>query len=311
MASRKLDTSPCMNRENLVCTSFEEVCHTAKVPGKIHLRINEADLSQLSTQASGHAIIYRLPDGKILKRSNMNEIEAYQRLQFHLSILPYIPKFYGYTELALDLKTTTRTNVADAPGKQIPFVILEDLTCDFSSPALMDIKLGRGTYDLQASAAKIKSQDARAQRTTTKKWGARVDGISCFRFATQENIQLKHECWEYSLLHSLCIYFGTGVGGEVHREICQALLRQLEALQQVLIKHSRTMNFLQSSLFFVYEADPSAPPRAKISLIDFDHAHLFPFENPDSPAEEAYKDHGCSFGISSLMTFISQLVESS
>lgn len=44
------------------------------------------------------------------------------------------------------------------PGTEYPFLQLEDITCPFQSPAIMDIKVGRVTFDPEASPEKRNSE---------------------------------------------------------------------------------------------------------------------------------------------------------
>lgn len=59
-----------------------------------------------------------------------------------------IPKYYGIKEVM--------TN-----GEPIKCIVLEDLTADFDEPCIMDIKIGRRTWDPEASYEKIAREEVR------------------------------------------------------------------------------------------------------------------------------------------------------
>lgn len=58
----------------------------------------------------------------------------------------YVPKYYGTEVLTVD-------------GKDVNYIVLDDVTRDFKEPCVMDIKIGRRTYDPLASYEKIIKED--------------------------------------------------------------------------------------------------------------------------------------------------------
>lgn len=61
-------------------------------------------------------------------------------------LLEFIPKYYGQV-------------IVPIKGKDINCIVLEDLTKNFREPCVMDIKIGRRTWDPTASSEKIKNEE--------------------------------------------------------------------------------------------------------------------------------------------------------
>lgn len=63
-----------------------------------------------------------------------------------LELKQHVPKYYGTEYLAVD-------------GEQVQYIVLDDITKEFKEPCVMDIKIGRRTYDPLASYEKIIKED--------------------------------------------------------------------------------------------------------------------------------------------------------
>ena len=57
------------------------------------------------------------------------------------------------------------------------FLVLEDLTCAFQCPCILDLKLGTSMHGLGASPAKVRSQTAKCLQTTSSTLGLRLCGM--------------------------------------------------------------------------------------------------------------------------------------
>lgn len=53
--------------------------------------------------------------------------------------------------------------------REVDFLVLEDLTKDFKEPCIMDIKIGRRTWDPNASYDKIIAEDV-SLREVSERW---------------------------------------------------------------------------------------------------------------------------------------------
>lgn len=95
-------------------------------------------------------------DGTVLKPitkplNGQTEIDFYEELEkTHedalLELKEFVPKYYG-------------TKTITVNDKEIKCIVLEDLTKNFQEPCIMDIKIGKRTWDPLASYEKIISED--------------------------------------------------------------------------------------------------------------------------------------------------------
>lgn len=90
----------------------------------------------------------------ILKREcGERETAFYKNLSFTLDktiseLKNFVPKYFGTKQLTVD-------------GKTREFIVLEDLIKDFKEPCIMDIKIGKRTWDPNATLEKIRSEEVR------------------------------------------------------------------------------------------------------------------------------------------------------
>lgn len=79
------------------------------------------------------------------------EVDFYENLKntkepILLALKQHVPTYYGTEYLTVD-------------GKQVKYIVLDDITKDFKEPCVMDIKIGRRTYDPLASREKMLKED--------------------------------------------------------------------------------------------------------------------------------------------------------
>lgn len=243
-----------------------------------------------------------------MKHSNMHEVEAYQVLQLHTSLRPFTARFYGYMHKDMQLQTTSRNlDQSQEFRKENIFIILEDLTHNYTRPCVMDVKLGLSTIDQHTAvnAEKVARKTRRALETTSGRYGARVDGLHVYQSKTGSELRSGREAWNKTLAESFFLFLHTGEDREIREDVSLQLIDQLAALHTAMTKHRFSMSFVQSSLLFIYESDTSLPPRARVALIDFDHAYF------EDPAAEAHHDHsacGCAFGIANIVLALNSLL---
>lgn len=279
-----------------------------QLPPSVVQALEENRLEVMGNQVSGHAVLYKLPENILLKRTNPNEIQVYEEVQKHKSLIHFTAPYFGHTEnLHLSVVSTTRTTLSEDRRKE-QYIFLGDLTAGFRTPNIMDVKLGTMTFEKSASVEKQQSQLKRARETTSGKHGARVDGLNVYQPKIHQKIRLRHaENWQKPLSESFSLFLSTGVVGEVRWDVAALFIEQLANLYATLTKHRYSINFLQSSLLFLYEADLEAPVKVRLGLIDFDHARILHFE-PGSASHKSHSDCGCAFGVANLVVVLQSLL---
>ncbi|KAK5965413.1 Kinase [Trichostrongylus colubriformis] len=171
------------------------------------------------------------------------------------------PRFYGLTSVPID-------------KKDVDFLILEDVTSTYTRPAILDVKMGRITYDPVASATK-REKEARKYPPQTV-LGFRILG---YRMHCQDgNIVVKDKEWgkgydEYTILDGLLEFFS---GRGIDPALISEALSKLDRVRQWFAKQT-SFHFYASSLLFVYENDRSKPANVQLVMIDF--SHVFPSNN--------------------------------
>lgn len=182
------------------------------------------------------------------------------------------------------------------------FIILEDLTCHFRKPCVLDCKMGTRHYDDDATEEKKKAHIEKATKTTSCSTGIRFTGMQVYKLPLHTFLfhdkyygrrlkasELKNELYEF--LHN---------GVRLRVDIIEQFLSRLHWLYQHM-ESQRYFNFYSSSLLFVYEGDEvvSSPVVADVRMIDFAHTQRCVGE----------RDDGYMFGLSNLIGLIESLLE--
>ncbi|XP_076162200.1 inositol phosphate kinase 2 isoform X1 [Ptiloglossa arizonensis] len=154
------------------------LCHLDKVSSTELAEISSDcgihdELSPLENQVAGHPFddkrrtigMLRRPDGRVLKPVvkpllGKREIAFYESLQASqdpvmLQLKNYVPKYYGTTELQIF-------------GKRVTFLTLKDIIHGMAEPCVMDIKIGKRTWDPLATPQKRATEElkyAESKRT--------------------------------------------------------------------------------------------------------------------------------------------------
>lgn len=167
----------------------------------------------------------------------------------------FIPKFYGLRQIPID----------DEPQE---FLTMEDITVPYSRPAIMDIKIGKMTYDPNASEKKIKSEIEKYPPQKTlgfRLLGYRVHNID-------GTVEVRGKDWgkskdETNIGLALFEFFG------VRKEAAALALRKI-CLFREWFAHQTLYHFYASSLLFIFENSPDMDINLDVRMIDF--GHVFP-----------------------------------
>ena len=263
------------------------------------------DTEPLEHQVAGHfygrsktkfGLLQRCSTGDVLKPL-LNPPRGPRERQFYSDVFsenvsedlralrPFLPKLLGI--YAFD---------------QMTYLILENVLRPFEYPCVIDIKLGRITYDCEATPEKIRRQIGKFQPAA--EIGFQLLGWKTYRSSLQTYIYHDKRCARSlskdELVYALAHFFGAPECD--HRAVVRAVVARLVALEEVMSKQYR-FTFIASSLLIVYDggADLSSGPKLDVRLVDF--AHVF----PTSTSDEA--DENFLFGLRHCIEYFTKLLD--
>ncbi|XP_076645636.1 inositol phosphate kinase 2 isoform X1 [Halictus rubicundus] len=246
--------------------SDKTLCHLDKVPSTEFAEISSDcgfhdTISLLETQVAGHPSndkrrtigMLRRPDGRVLKpvvkpMLGKREIAFYENLEesedpVMLQLKNFVPKYYGTTELQIF-------------GKRVTFLTLKDIIDGMAEPCVMDIKIGRRTWDPLATPQKRATEElkyAESKRT----YGFCITGFQVYCLPSG---QLKKFGKHYGktldakgVVEALKLFLNISP----ERPPCRQLIVQLLSfLWKILLffRTQRLFRFYSSSLLVAYDA---------------------------------------------------------
>jgi hypothetical protein len=221
--------------------------------------------------------------------------EAVEALGAHNTQSPitFIPKYYGVLQ-------STETD-----GRRSSYIALENLSRNLKKPCVMDIKIGRQTFEPTVSEKK-------KQRNISKyifqhEVGFRVTGFKTFMETdgSYTNVEksfgrsLKPE----QVKNGLKKFFWNGV--RVRKDVVRVVLAKLEPLWQW-AKRQQVFELYCSSVLISYDGgsayDAPEDKQVSVKIIDFAHTLLRPKDNQRN-------DEGYAFGIQNLIKHLELVLE--
>ncbi|CAH0720569.1 unnamed protein product, partial [Brenthis ino] len=183
----------------------------------------------------------------ILKESQQREVEFYNKVFTStdpdlIELRKLIPKYYGTQKFTYN-------------GYEQEYIMLEDLTERMLEPCIMDVKIGRRTWDPLATEEKIKKEQSK-YKECKEEYGFCIPGYQVYKLA---NGKLQKYNKEYgkklhgSMVRAAVRNFLNGVSGC----LCRALLMQLVAALWAARRwaaRARPLRLYAASLLLVYDA---------------------------------------------------------
>ncbi|KAH8246665.1 hypothetical protein KR038_004277, partial [Drosophila bunnanda] len=235
----------------------------------------------------------------------------------------HVPRFYGPLKLVVNQRERT-------------FLRLEDLTRDMLQPCVMDVKVGKRTWDPAASLNKRKEEEAKYVQCK-QTLGLCLPGFQMYlpgdpdQDAEKASILRRGRDYGKSLSvegfkETMALFFNASTSHSKARRAAKELLLQevLRQLQDILkwFDSQRLYHFYASSLLICYDysrlknqpllnghhrhgeqvegAAPCSPSTwVRVRMIDFAHVY---------PAEQALPDENYMFGLKSLIEVIQALL---
>ncbi|XP_035893823.1 inositol polyphosphate multikinase-like isoform X1 [Anopheles stephensi] len=298
-----------------------------------------AGVLQLENQVAGHTaaqgclgLLKTTSDGTILKPTGkvlcgLREIAFYERLQearnrntdqatgdeptdLWTVLCQVVPRYYGHPKLTID-------------RKEVEFIQLEDLTEGLKWPCIMDVKIGRRTWDPLATPEKRKAEESK-YRACRQRFGLCIPGFQLY--SVRDGGQLIRHGKDYgkqltedNIRDAFLLFLNATETGRVSRTLLQQFLHDLHLIRDWARKQT-TFRLYSSSVLLVYDAARLAAARselqrasltnangtllltAKARMIDF--AHAFPTE----AGEADTVDENYLQGVDSLVEIFEQFL---
>ncbi|XP_001356421.2 inositol polyphosphate multikinase [Drosophila pseudoobscura] len=233
----------------------------------------------------------------------------------------HVPRFYGHLKLVVNQREHT-------------FVRLEDLTSGMQQPCVMDVKMGRRTWDPMSSPHKRQVEEQKYV-ICKQKLGLCLPGFLVYLPAEEpgKTVVLRHgKDYGKSLnvagfRQTMGIFFNASTSDSKTRAAgSEILLREvLRQLQEILawFKRQRMLHFYASSLLICYDyarlSSQSQPPPSP--LLNGHHQHHQCSEDPSEwirvrmidfahvyPAEDGQPDENYMFGLQSLIEVVRSIL---
>ncbi|XP_068686263.1 inositol hexakisphosphate kinase 1-like [Montipora foliosa] len=143
-----------------------------------------------------------------------------------------------------------------SPAKTHKFIVLENVAYKFSSPCILDLKMGTQQHGDDAPREKRDRQMAKAEKSTTKTLGIRACGMQVYqrssgRFMCRNKYYGMKLC-EDGFREELVTFLNNG--HQFRAELIEPFLQKLRKLHKVIEKQN-SFRFYTSSLLLMYEGD--------------------------------------------------------
>ena len=206
-----------------------------------------------------------------------------------LALRPFLPKFLGSYQF-----------------DQMTYLILENIIQSYRCPCVIDIKLGRITYDQEATPEKIERQLGKFQ--PAQEIGFQLLGWKTYRPAEKNYIYHDKRCarsmTKDELFHGLANFFGAPERD--HRPLVRTVLNRLTVLEEIMSKQYDLV-FIATSLLIVYDGadrDDGNEIHVDVRLVDF--AHVFP-STCSSNCQQP--DENFLFGLRHCIAYLQRLLD--
>ncbi|XP_060522036.1 inositol polyphosphate multikinase-like [Cylas formicarius] len=216
------------------------------------------DIELLTTQVAGHTFDETVGVGMlkqngtvlkplIKKECSENEVSLYEQLERSadsslVEMRQLVPKFHG-------IKTLTIKN------KDLDFLVIDDLTKDFKEPCVMDVKIGRRTWDHKASYQKIVDEEKK-YHDCKRDLGFCIPGFQVYKLRNSQLVKHGKEFGKTlnkDTAEDAIKTFLNADGNGFCRKLLVQFLACLWRIQHWARKQRR-LRLYASSILFVYDA---------------------------------------------------------
>jgi 1D-myo-inositol-tetrakisphosphate 5-kinase/inositol-polyphosphate multikinase len=244
-------------------------------------------------QIAGHTneMVRRYGDKYIIKPQNKpdlfaREVSFYEEVFFGTEVAaqPFVPQFFGLVEVSDENHNDVEGSDCSLDSEiKRPCIILEDFTLHYEHPSLIDIKMGRQTFEPTASQAKVARElrkypyqaDIGFRITGLKVWNAESSDYSSY------DKWFGRSLLPEQVIYGLAFFYHNGVQFKV-RAINESLRRLNEILEWM--KTQIRYKFFCSSILIVYGNGS-----------DYDETTTDSIINPEYTSTTSYS--GCRVGM--------------
>lgn len=290
--------------------------------------VDYASITDFYHQVAGHTNekVRRYRDKYILKPQN--KVDLFRReVNFYEDIFSqrvcqhqtrFLAKYHGVVDVETERLDSSEEDYSPSKGG-LPHLILDDMTIGYNRPCMVDIKMGRQTFE--PTASKEKKEREIKKYCFQSEIGFRITGLKVWDDQAQAYHYLDKKFGRSvqpdQVLGALAFYFFDGTTFRV--DVMKSLVTRLKDML-TWMKCQNRYKFFCSSILIVYDgnhvqvvdsvserdAEQSKSGKAletcRASMIDF--AHVVP--NKDNVQEV---DEGYVYGLESLISKISTIVD--
>ncbi|CAH1116286.1 unnamed protein product [Phaedon cochleariae] len=183
----------------------------------------------------------------IKKECGERELDVYNKLQTSMDrtliqMKNLVPKYFGMRRVLMN-------------GTEYECLVLEDLIKDFKEPCIMDVKIGKRTWDPEATYEKILSEEKKYHECK-KDLGFCIPGFQVYQINTNQLVKYGKEYGNTLTKDRVVDVIRTFLNAE-NGKVCRSLIVQfLAALWQIQywVRNQRQMRLYSSSVLLVYDA---------------------------------------------------------
>jgi len=226
--------------------------------------MEEGYVEEFLHQIAGHTneTVKRFNHKYVLKPQNKphlfkREVDFYTRTfqepENSSSAIQFVPQFHGVIDIKDKGYIIKNGGLSQKGATSIPCIILDDLTSEYEKPCLIDIKMGKQTFEPTASEDKIAREIKKYPYQ--EEIGFRLTGLKVWEKVSESyNLYDKHfgrSLIPEQVIPGLALYFYDGE--EFRLDVIQSLIIKLEEIL-VWMKQQIHYKFFCSSILVVYDA---------------------------------------------------------
>ncbi|XP_063933685.1 inositol polyphosphate multikinase-like [Zophobas morio] len=206
----------------------------------------------------------------------------------------FLSHFYGERKVEVD-------------GKIMSYIVLENAAAGFQKPCIVDLKMGRQTYEPDAPLEKKNKEETKYPIQSES--GFRFVGMKIFNPKT-ETYDSYERTFGYLLtiekfFDAFKLFFSSGLfeSGSLQAKVklMETLIEKLRSVQ-AFFKRQHLYRFYSSSILIIYEGDACSESAEKVEVRLIDFSHVCAIQEKDGI------DEGYLYGLNKLLSILFNVV---